>query len=57
MDLSEENIEPEMMSNFDQLALNHIEESASVNPSAVTPFKDIEESKHEVLNKIKPKKG
>jgi hypothetical protein len=45
MDLSEENNEHDIMSNFDQLALNHIDESASVNPSAVTPFKEIEQSK------------
>lgn len=57
MDLSEENNEHDIMSNFDQLALNHIDESASVNPSAVTPFKEIEQSKEEVLSKIREKHG
>lgn len=55
MDLSQENNEAEIMSNFDQLALNYIEESALVNPSAVTPSKEIEQSKEEVLSKIKEK--
>ncbi len=38
---------------FDQLALEHIEETSSINPSTVPQQKGLAEHREEILNKIK----